>query len=181
MHSIICGSTLTGKTTLALILAREAKKRGIKSMAYDTKRAGYCCDIICESLNRFLDIAQASNNMMLFVDDCISVLRSNDPRHRWLTAEARHRGHSVVLIGQRYKNIPKTNRDNCETLWMFRQSLADCKEIAGDFAYDWHMLRPGDQPLPRLKFFKISPRGIQPGSVDPVTGLVYMKKIDPDD
>jgi len=176
MHTIICGTTLTGKTTMALILARESKKKGIMSMVYDTKGSGYCCDIVCKSMNRFLDIAMESNNLMLFVDDCITVLKSNDPRHRWLTAESRHRGHSVVLIGQRYKNIPKTNRDNCEELWMFRQSLSDCKEIAGDFAYDWHDLRTDNKPMPRLHFYRITPNGIQPGSVDPVTGNVYLRK-----
>lgn len=174
MHTIICGTTGTGKTTLALILAREARKRKIMSMVYDRRDAGYCCDIVVKSFERFLQIAQASSNMMLFVDDCPTVLKRGVPAHKWLTTESRHQGHNVILISQRYMMIPKDNRDNCQTVWMFRQSARDCKEIADEFGYDFRDLRPGNAPMEKLHFLKITPDGIKSGSVDPVSGNVYM-------
>lgn len=174
MHTIICGTTLTGKTTLGRILAREARKRKIMSMVFDRRDSGYCCDIVVQSFNRFLELAQASSNMMLFVDDCPTVLKRGEDSHKWLTTESRHQGHSVVLMAQRYMMIPKDNRDNCDTVWMFRQSLSDCQEIANDFGYDWHDIRPGRKPMEKLHFLKINSDGIRSGSVDPVSGNIYM-------
>ncbi len=174
MHTIICGTTGTGKTTLGLILAREAKKRKIMSMVFDRRDAGYCCDIVVKSFPRFLELAQASSNMMLFVDDCPTVLQRGKDSHKWLTTESRHQGHNVVLMAQRYMMIPKDNRDNCQTVLMFRQSLRDCKEIAEEFGYDWQLLRPGGKPMQKLHFLKIDANGIKSGSVDPVTGNIYM-------
>lgn len=176
MHSIICGTTQSGKTTLALALVRQARKRLIRSLVYDVHRAPYASDVICLSFKRFLDMAKKSENLLLVVDDCATVLDPHDPDHKWLTCESRHQGHSVILIAQRFKSIPKTLRDNCEEVWMFRQSLSDCKEIAGDFALDWEDLRNGGKPLENLHFIRIRPSGVTAGSVDPVSGNVYLKK-----
>lgn len=47
-----------------------------------------------------------------------------------LAANARHYGYALYFLAQRFKQVPPTLRSNITTLYAFRQSPLDAKEMA---------------------------------------------------
>lgn len=156
-HRIIVGKTLSGKTTLAQVLAWKHHNRGESVFVMDAQGSqDWTCDRqfgrgeFQEYLYFLLD-SGAHAGGAAFIDEAgleESELRRIESNR--LIIDARHRGLALYFIAHGIKQLPPIIRRNVTTLYAFQLSPDDAAEAARV----WY--EPGDPLLrtPRLKRFE---------------------------
>lgn len=142
MHSLVIGTTGSGKTTLIKSLCRDlcTKTPRRDVIVYDPIKPNPDLDgptwhlaTVCTTQNEFLRYFHASKNCMVVVDEAgATVGQHNEPMIQTAT-QGRHYGHDCIYITQRCKQITPTVRDNCGQLFLFATSPKDCKELVEDW------------------------------------------------
>lgn len=135
MHTVINGTTGSGKSTYAVQLAKAAKQTGFPIGVLDPmfdqhdrwprQEPG----IITHDFDEFEQWARENINAWLFIDeghDSIGKNRWNDDLW-WLFRYGRHYGHRVAVITQYPMDLPPVVRINCRHLV--------CFNLDGDSAY----------------------------------------------
>jgi len=143
MHTLICGVTESGKTTLARALARGVKKAGQNLIVYDpvlteTVGGGWPDGAILfndeEAFFEYLardDVAGAH----VFIDEAGDLFNLGKRHNFWLLTRGRHFGLHVYLIAQRPKMLAPTARTQCGKGYIFRLSPDDMREVLADFGH----------------------------------------------
>jgi energy-coupling factor transporter ATP-binding protein EcfA2 len=139
-HSLIIGTTGSGKTTLAIELARAYKRRKRPVLVLDPFRDARWRDagvtLLTDNPEHFMRAATRNRDCALFIDESGKVVgRYNDDMF-WLATDARHYGHSSHFIAQRAMQLSPTVRDQCEYLFLFRVSRRDAKLLAEEYTDD---------------------------------------------
>lgn len=135
MHSLIIGTTESGKTTLAKSLARQYRAKGIKIIVLDPLRdPEWPADYMARTLEDFLRVAKASRRCALFVDESGRALGKYNVEAEWTTTMARHWGHASHIIAQRAEQVAPTVRGQCGQAFIFRVSSDDAKSMANEYA-----------------------------------------------
>ena len=127
-HALITGVTTSGKTTLAKHLASRLKRVAVYAR-YDSDwgvgKVFYTSSI--KSISRFVE---TNINCNIFIDESGEAICRNDNAYQFLATRTRHFGNRVFFITQRYKQLTPNIRFNCDSLYIFRQNVADCEELA---------------------------------------------------
>ena len=153
-HVLIVGMTESGKTTLAVQLAKSARDQGIPVVVLDPLAdPRWQADHIGSDPVAFLDIAQRSRSCALFIDESAEVIGRYNDAMFWLATRARHYGHKSYFITQRTAQLAKTIRDQCRHLFMFCVSMNDAKIMADEFNRE--ELRKANE-LAQFEYFYIS-------------------------
>lgn len=139
MHSLICGTTECGKSTLAEVLVdRWVSRKWARGPVVIVSRYVMCHNkkVTNLSLGDAIIWAQRNINALIVIDDAGGQLDRHDPGHIWLGTESRHYGHNVVFVVQRPTMLAPTIRHQCEMLYMFLLAENDRKTLAIDFCHE---------------------------------------------
>lgn len=142
-HTLICGVTMTGKTTLARILARAARRKKQAVIVFDpmaTQTAGGDWgkgSFVTGDEEKFWDALTHSDakKIHVFVDEADLLLSQKREENHWLLRRGRHYGYMVYLMSQRPKMVPPNVRTQCARCYMFRLAAEDADEIGRDFGH----------------------------------------------
>ena len=74
-----------------------------------------------------------SRNCAIFVDEGGQTIGKYDTIMEQLATRGRHWGHKCFFITQRSKQLSPTLRAQCSELVIFKQSLADTKDLANEY------------------------------------------------
>ena len=143
MHTLICGVTMSGKTTLAHKFAHELASQGQAIIVFDPVMTPTAAGTWPENALLFDDefeffnylVKEEVNKAHVFIDESGDVFNLNKPWNFWLLTRGRHFGFSVFLIAQRPKMLAPTVRNQCGRAYVFRLARDDLKEIAADFGF----------------------------------------------
>lgn len=134
LHSLIFGCTLSGKSTLAKVMAKGFRERGVCVAVLDPlKDRNWDADFVTENPDQFLHYAKRSHSHQLFVDEGATAIGRYNAQYQWLTTTARHHGHCATIICNRPQQLDKTLRDQCTTVYVFACSKSDAAIFADDF------------------------------------------------
>jgi len=143
MHTLICGVTESGKTTLAHSLAHRLAAEGQNVIVYDPvgTRTGAGTwprtAIVFDHETEFFDYLAKPDvyNAHVFIDESADLFNASKRENLWLLTRGRHFGFSVVLIAQRPKMLLPAARTQCSVAYVFRLAVDDMKEIGADFGH----------------------------------------------
>lgn len=158
MHNLIIGMTESGKTTLAKLLAKGLAKQRKRVLVLDPLLSSdWGTKEVTDDVEELKQWMREGRDCYVFVDESGEVFNEGrNNTHAELTTRSRHFGHSVFLLGQRYIQVPKTMRDQCNRLYLFTVSLDD----SVDAANEWN--KPELQnayQLPQLHFYVVGRYG----------------------
>lgn len=133
-HCLILGMTLSGKSTLAKLLAKKYKNSGYKILVLDPVfDPGWCADFITDDPDEFLTVFWKSRQCAVFIDEAGENVGQHDKKMMKTATRGRHYGHVVHYIAQGGRQINKTVRDQCGRLFLFTTALADAKVHAEEW------------------------------------------------
>lgn len=144
MHTLICGVTESGKTTLAHLLAREDVKRKKTVVVFDpvgteTAAGEWPDDVVMftdkQKFLRYVARPVNPEGTAIYIDEAADILSHDQRENEWLLTRGRHLGYSVTLATQRPKLVSPSVRHQCARLFMFRLSHADAREIGADYGH----------------------------------------------
>lgn len=175
MHSLICGVTESGKTTLAHIIAQGVSDAGQNVIVYDpvgTKTAHGSWPknaMVFDQEQEFFEYLARPDvyHAHVFIDESADLFNASKRENLWLLTRGRHFGFSVVLIAQRPKMLLPAARTQCSVAYVFRLAQDDLKEIGADFGHsglaklnldkgDFLLLRSGLARFDRANVFKLN-------------------------
>lgn len=143
MHTLICGVTESGKTTLAHSIAQQVADAGQNVIVFDpvgTKTAHGSWPknaIVFDEEGEFFEYLARPDvyHAHVFIDESGELFNAGKRENLWLLTRGRHFGFSVVLIAQRPKMLMPSARSQCSIAYVFRLALEDMKEIGADFGH----------------------------------------------
>lgn len=174
MHTLYCGVTMSGKTTLARMIARElckAKKRVIVYDPLGTATAGGDWGdtaVIYESADALLDFLESDEGFdcHVFIDEAHHIFSHEQSENFWLLTQGRHYHLHLHIITQRQNKVHPDVRTNCGLCYMFRLSNVDAKAIGADYGHsdldkisldkgDFLILNSGSAQFSRANVFNL--------------------------
>lgn len=174
MHTLICGVTQSGKTTLAHALAARLVSQGQNVIVFDpvgtTTAAGSwpASAIVFDDEEEFFGYLSRPDvcGAHVFVDEAGEIFNLGKRHNFWLLTRGRHFGFFVYMIAQRPKMIAPTARSQAGRGYVFRLALEDLREIGGDFGHsnlihetldtgDFLVLHSGQASISRANIFKL--------------------------
>lgn len=167
MHTLIVGRTLSGKTTFAKKKAASLKKLGRPIIVLDPfLDPQWNADFITSNQDEFLKAFWNNRSCAVFIDESGRMIGKYNSVMEDCATMGRHWGHKVYFITQRVKQISTNIRTQCSELVIFKQSLADTKDLADEFVEPMinqaHELNQGEfiyvrhgQPSQKLNVFEI--------------------------
>ena len=133
-HCLIIGRTLSGKTTFAKKKAAAFKKQGVHIIVLDPLLdPQWNATFITFDQEKFLEIVWKNRNCAVFVDEAGDAIGKYNKVMDMLATRGRQWGHKCFFITQRAKQLSTTIRTQCSELVIFKQSLADTKDLANEF------------------------------------------------
>lgn len=154
VHTLICGVTMTGKTTLARKISRGLLARGHRVIVRDplgtaTAGGGWGDGAVIFGPGEdaaFWDYVARDDvsGAHIFIDEAGDFFGVGDKDNFWLLTRGRHFWLQVYLLCQRPKMLAPTVRSQCGYLYFFRLSRDDTKEIVQDFGHDAAVFEPLD-------------------------------------
>lgn len=179
MHTLICGVTMSGKTTMARELSRaylRARQNVIVRDPMGTETAGGdwgdgaiifgpTQDEEFWSYLRHPDV----KNTHVIIDEAADFFAVNQPENQWLLRGGRHFGFQVTLLAQRPKMLAPNVRAQCGMGYLFRLGKEDMREILADFGHsasdaefsepldtgDFYMVKAGAAAIVRGNVFSL--------------------------
>lgn len=100
------------------------------------KRSQWNADFITDDPNEFLAIVKSNTGCALFIDESGLVIGRYGGAMQWLATNSRKWGHKAHFITQRATQLDPTVRNQCTSVFIFKQSLADTKILANEFVSD---------------------------------------------
>lgn len=133
-HTLIIGITGSGKTTLAKRLAIRYANQGIPVLVLDPfKSPEWQANLITDEPDEFVDIVFENLNCAIFVDESADMIGRWAGTMQKLATQSRNLGHNVHFICQRPKQLDINMRTQCESIFVFKLSYHDAKELAIEF------------------------------------------------
>lgn len=182
MHTLFCGVTLSGKTTLARAIAQQQAKKGIPLIVFDpvgteTANGGWPeSAIVIPDLDDFIaymahpDVHSAS----VYIDEAGNVFNPRMPENCFLLTQGRHRGLQINMIAQRPKMVLPNARSQAGRTYMFRLANDDAREVFADAGHnsrdfdlnldtgDFYVLHSGSRRVERGNVFNLIKKELKP-------------------
>lgn len=137
MHTLILGTTASGKTTLALRLAAQHRARGFLPLVLDPiDDPRWPTEYRFTDGAAFLACAQRATSCMLYIDEAGESVGHHQREMWWCATRSRHNGHLAHFIAQRATLISPNVRSQCSRLILFRVSRDDAEELRREWARD---------------------------------------------
>lgn len=174
LHTLICGVTQSGKTTLARELARAAALQGQNVIVFDpvgtdTAGGGWPPSaVVFDDSARFFEYVESPCviGAHVFIDEAADFFGVGDKDNQWLLTRGRHFYLHIYLIAQRPKMIAPNARTQCGVCYMFRLACEDADEIGRDFGHsqlgkisldkgDFFILNSGQASKQRANIFNL--------------------------
>lgn len=116
-------------------MAKAKQRAGIKTIVLDPfLDPEWNADFITSDQEMFLDVVwNKSRQCAIFVDESGDMIGKYNSVMNELATRGRHWGHKCHFICQRPKQLSTTIRTQCSDLAIFKQSLADTKDLANEF------------------------------------------------
>lgn len=137
IHNLIVGQTLSGKTWLAKHLAKEQSENGFNVIVYDpVKSTGWPMGdnvIKFADPEKFFNYIETAKSAFVYIDEARTLWDFDPRRANRILYQGRHRGLKVYLIAQRAKMVEPNARDMCATVYAFKQSYDDAKELSYNY------------------------------------------------
>lgn len=136
-HNGIIGMSMSGKSTLAKIMARELKRKGRRVVVLDPMgdpQWKAVADVATKDPTLFLLLAQTNEKIHLFADEWGISVGPHAHDFDWLGTTARHHGHTVWVIAHRWQQISTTLRDNIGRAFLFGQGVHSAGLVSEEFA-----------------------------------------------
>lgn len=135
MHILIIGNSFTGKSKLAKHLAQKAAAQGQDVIVYDPlKSSGWPSSAKkFASAKKFFDYIRTAQNAHVFCDEAATLWADDYKQADRLLYNRRHQGLLVYLIAQRATMIRPNGRNQCSTVFSFRQQLDDAQTLAAEY------------------------------------------------
>jgi DNA helicase HerA-like ATPase len=149
MHTLICGVTESGKTTMAHKLAdfdaREKKQIIIYDPVLTPTMFGEWPDdsVIFTDKIKFLNYVARlrGDKFSIYIDEAGDIFPQNERDNLWIMTRGRHMGFSVTIICQRPKMVLPSARHQCARFIIFRLAKDDAKQVAADTGHsDLHQI-----------------------------------------
>jgi hypothetical protein len=142
-HTLICGVTESGKTTLAHKLAEFDEQDKKEVIVYDPVLTPTLAGewpknaAIFDDQEKFLRYVEKRGNQAtaIYIDEGADVFSHGQPENRWILTRGRHYGYEVTLICQRPKLVMPSVRHQCARCFLFRLARSDLREISEDFGH----------------------------------------------
>lgn len=96
-------------------------------------RTDWKADFITDDPEYFLSVAKINTSCALFIDESGQMIGRYSGAMQWLATNSRKWGHKAHFIAQRAKQIDPLVRTQCTSIFLFKQSLDDAKELSKDF------------------------------------------------
>lgn len=133
-HSLIIGMTESGKTTLAKLIVKNAKKKKIKTAVLDPlKDPHFGADFNTANQEEFLAWIKKNKSAVLVIDEAGTSVGRYNTAMEWVVTTSRHLGHSSILICQGAAQLSPLVRGQCTVCYLFSSTLATLKTISEDF------------------------------------------------
>ena len=138
MHSLILGSTESGKTTLARKIARKLSESGHEILVLDPIFSGdaetWSTRDVYTSPENFLPVFWNTHNRFVFIDESDSVMRRAINLELVQTGmRGRHNGHSVTYITHFRTDLLPALRSQCSQLFLFSTGSDDAYALAQEW------------------------------------------------
>lgn len=137
-HSIILGMTESGKSTLALSLARRYKTQHelgllVLDPLRDPRWQRIGADFVTDSQEEFLRVFWRSRSCACFLDEGGESVGRYSHAMQMTATRGRHLGHMCHYIAQRAVQLAPIVRDQCTNLFLFCSSAKDGALLAEEF------------------------------------------------
>lgn len=135
MHTLIIGQTESGKTTLAILIAKGLIERKKNVVVLDPMKNGNWPEgvIHIDEIGQLMTYLKSHQSCYVFIDESGMVVDRYEVEHQWLATTSRHYGHSVYFIAQRAQMLHPTVRDQCQCVYAFLISPKDSDILADRF------------------------------------------------
>ena len=174
MHTLICGVTESGKTTLAQALARGLADDGQPIIVFDpigsaTAAGGWPSSaIVFDEEEDFFDYLARDDVSAahVFIDEAGDIFNLSKRHNFWLLTRGRHFGFQVYMLAQRPKMLAPSARTQASRAYLFRLAPDDLREIGADFGHggiekiildkgDFVLLQSGGTSINRANIFQL--------------------------
>ena len=186
-HTLYCGVTMTGKTTLARHHARILSKAHHIVCVYDpvmtaTAGGGWPENATIvhdpEKLDKFLERAKGTEDrpIFLFIDESADIFSHSQTQNHWIPRRIRHENIYLRLIAQRPKMLHPDVRSQCSYAYVLRLANDDKKMVYSDFGHsgdieskpldkgDCVLLTSGSSEIEEFNVFELVTRKRTPSS-----------------
>jgi hypothetical protein len=100
------------------------------------KRSGWQADFLTDDPAEYLEVVKVNQGCALFIDESGQMIGRYAREMAWLATNSRKWGHKAHFITQRATQLDTTVRNQCTTIFLFKQSLNDTKILANEFVSD---------------------------------------------
>lgn len=160
MHTLIGGTTESGKSSLAKMLHASARKRGVKTIVLtpfgwnDEKP-----DVLTDNQTVFLDNYWKSENCFVFIDEGRQTVGRYNEAMTLTAVQGRHWGHSNFYIVQRIHMLHPDIREQCSQIFLFCSAPKSAESAAEEFVNDSLLEAPNLKRGEYIRCLRFGPDG----------------------
>lgn len=176
MHTFYTGVSMTGKTTLARIVARQLAAQRQNGAVFDPTLTetlgggwpeGWPVFTDADEFLDFIESDKCVGPIHLFIDEADEVFEHSMKWNFWIAKKGRHMGMFLHVMTQRPNMIHPTVRNQLHRCYMFRLAADDVASIGRDYGHsgldkisldrgDFLVLNSGTSSIGRGNVFKLT-------------------------
>lgn len=138
MHIMTVGNSGTGKSNLNKRLAADCLKRQENVIVYDPLKSEGWPDGVLKfaAPELFLAHVKKAESAHVFVDEAKTLWDYDYKQADRLLYNRRHQGLLIYLIAQRTRMVPPNARNQCSSIFAFRQQKDDADILSAEYTGD---------------------------------------------